>query len=47
MGIPLFYKHVISQHPDIITESKQKINVKYNFIDKLKKYAIKRLFKKV
>ena len=27
MGIPLFYKHVITQHPDIITESKQKIHV--------------------
>ena len=27
MGIPLFYKHVITQHPEIITESKQKILV--------------------
>ena len=27
MGIPLYYKHIISQHPDIITESKNKIIV--------------------
>tara|TARA_Y100000817_G_scaffold166397_1_gene130072 strand:- start:204 stop:1727 length:1524 start_codon:yes stop_codon:yes gene_type:complete len=33
MGIPLFYKHVITQHPEIITESKQKIDVNYLLFD--------------
>ena len=33
MGIPLFYKHVITQHPEVITESKQKIDVNYLLFD--------------